>query len=1145
MADCQGVASARDSPGAIGVTPERWAKIKELLWEVMERPPEQRAEIITRLSAGDPELEKEIQSLMRSIEDAGSLLEPPERDDTQPAAETGNAQPILVPEQLLAGRYRIIRLVARGGMAEVYEADDLELHQRVALKTVHPWVADDKVAIERFKREIALARKISHPNVCRIFDLGIESLTSDARPPIRITFLTMEFLRGETLSAKLARDGPMKPALALPIIEQLCEALSAAHSEGIVHRDFKSPNIMLVPNEDEPGKVRAIVTDFGVARADEGLAGEADTLTVPGTFIGTPAYVAPEQIGGGKTTSAADIYSLGVVLFEMVTGKRPFSGQDAISVALNRLKKKPVRPRQMGADVDARWEDVILRCMEPDPADRFADVRDVARALRGEHVAPGGKRRRRRKQLVIGAAIAATLLAALAWRGPAIWRLLHHAPAATAQTRPSVAVLQIKNSTGRPEGEWLSTAVAEMLRSELAAGEKIRVIPGEDVANMTIELSLKDVDRLTIETLSRVRENIRADYLVVGSYSQPAEGASGVFRLSLHLVNAANGRSLTTLSETGSLNDLSGVASRSVIRLRRELGVGALTAADDRTARATLPSNVEAARAYSEGLAELRSFDALTAQKSLERAVELEPSFPLSHARLAQAWTALGYDKKAAAEAKLAFDSSAGLPREDRLLVEARYREIGKQWEEAIRIYSALFTFFPDDIEYGIALCTSLKAAGRHPDALAALGRLRTTGRTEPRVDLVEANIAQSLGDFKREREAAVRAATTGARQGSRLTVANARLLEAWASFNLGDADRALAAADEARVNLLATGNRMGVARSLGTIAGVKWQRGDLAGAREATEEQLHVCREIGCEWGVAAALNNLGDLYYTTGDSATAERLLTESLTAYEEIELRGELPGILNSLGSIILDRGDPAAALKRFEQGLAISRDTKDKDSEALALVGIAGVQYVRAELQSARGTAGQSLRIYQQMGKKDGEANARVILAEIALEQKQLADAESHSRAALQEFESEGAPNEEARAATVLASSLLQQTKGAEARVYAEKAIGLAKNGGDANALLFARLTAARISAAAEDFSAALKTIEQSLSDAPKDGLVPAVLEARLELGEIRLRAGDASSGRGELVKLRQDALTKGFVLLAEKAAKLLSAGPSSH
>lgn len=1141
------MASARDSPGAIGVTPDRWAKIKELVWEVVERPAEQRAEAIARLSAGDPELEKEIRSLIHSIEDPDSLFEPVEYCDQEDGPERGDAQPIFETGQLLAGRHRIIRLLARGGMAEVYEAEDLELHQSVALKTVHPWIADDKVAIERFKREISLARKISHPNVCRIFDLGYESLKSDAKAARRITFLTMEFLRGETLSAKLARDGPMNPVLALPIIEQLCEALAAAHLEGIVHRDFKSANIMLVPDEDGAGKVRAIVTDFGVAREDAGPTGDADTLTVPGTFIGTPAYVAPEQVGGGKATSAADIYSLGVVLYEMVTGKRPFSGHDAISVALNRLKERPLSPRQMGAQIDPAWEAVILRCLETDPADRFADVRDVARALRGEPVAPGGKQRQRRKRISLGA-ITATLLVGALWSGIAWWRGKHPVATEAAQVRPSVAVLRFLNSSGRPDAEWLATALPEMLGSELAAGEKIRVIPGEDVARMAIELSLRDADRHAAEALGQIRENIGAEYVIEGSYAQPAEGPPGVFRLDLHLVNAANGRLVRSHSETGPIHDLFGVTSRSGILLRRELGVGTLTAADDQAVRSTLPSNEEAARAYAEGLAELRNFDALAARKSLERAVELEPSFSLSHATLAQAWKALGYDKKAASEAKLAFDSSGGLPREERLLVEGRYRDIGKQWDDAIRIYSALFTFFPDDIGYGIDLSTSLKSAGRRSEALATLDTLRKTspdGRTDPRIDLAEADIAQSLGDFKREREAALRAAATGADQGSRLTVARARYLEGWASFNLGDADRALAAGEEARATFLATGNRISVARALGIIAGVRWQKGDLPGARKATEEQLGLCRETGSQWGVAAALNNLGDLYYTSGDGTTAERLLTESLAVYEEIELRGELPGILNTLGVIILDRGDPVAALKRFEEGLSISRDIKDKDSEAMALANIAQVQCLRAELRAAHRTAGEALSIYQQIGKKRDEANARVILAQVALEQHQFADAESESRVALQEFESEGAPNEQALSAIVLASSLLQQTKIAEARKYAEKALALAEKSTAAQTLLQARLCSARISAATGDLSAALKSIEQSLSGAPRNGWVPSVLEARLALGEIRLRAGDVSEGRNEIAQVGQEARAKGFVLLAEKAAKSLGAGPFSR
>src|SRR6185295_15450304 len=205
----------------------------------------------------------------------------------------------------VAGRYRILRFVARGGMGEVYEAEDVELRGRVALKTIRPEIALDRQAIDRFKREIHLARQVTHPNVCRIFDLGYHRApAAGGGPEVEITFLTMEFLPGETLDKRL-RGGRMTPAQALPLVRQMATALGAAHAMGIVHRDFKSGNVALVPGREGEG-VRVVVTDFGLARGS--AAGDTfASATATGHVVGTPAYMAPEQVEGKPVTAAADV----------------------------------------------------------------------------------------------------------------------------------------------------------------------------------------------------------------------------------------------------------------------------------------------------------------------------------------------------------------------------------------------------------------------------------------------------------------------------------------------------------------------------------------------------------------------------------------------------------------------------------------------------------------------------------------------------------------------------------------------------------------------------------------------------------------------------------------------------------------------
>src|SRR5437867_3775328 len=266
-----------------------------------------------------------------------------------------------LPGTLLAGRYRIFGLVGKGGMGEVYRADDLKLGQTVALKFLPADVEKDGDRLERFLGEVRIARQISHPNVCRVYDVG----EVDGHH-----FLTMEFVDGEDLASLLRRIGRLPRDKALQIARQLCAGLAAAHEQGVLHRDLKPGNVMI------DGRGRARITDFGLAR----LAGEIHGADV---LAGTPAYMAPEQIGGKAVTVRSDIYSLGLVLCELCTGQPAFKGATAAELAREKSETAPTSPGLIVDGFDPAIERVILRCLERDPANRPASALQVAAALPG------------------------------------------------------------------------------------------------------------------------------------------------------------------------------------------------------------------------------------------------------------------------------------------------------------------------------------------------------------------------------------------------------------------------------------------------------------------------------------------------------------------------------------------------------------------------------------------------------------------------------------------------------------------------------------------------------------------------------------------------------------------------------------------
>ena len=346
------------------MTSNRWQQITEMFDSALEVPNAGRSSFLNKACPDDADLRSEVNRLLQAHDNAGDFL-------NQPIISTGS----LSEGELVANRYRILKLIGRGGMGEVYRATDQLLNEDIALKTLRADIARDESYLRRFRTEIQLARKVTHQNVCRVFEVGVHEFTGTARPPLR--FFTMELLSGETLYARIQRLGRLSREQAFPIAVQMAEGLAAAHEAGIVHADFKTGNIILVP---VPGGERAVITDFGLARIDPTSMAfdETRSATVIGHVAGTLAYMSPEQMIGGSVTAASDIYSFGIVLFEMATGKMPFDGQHVINSAVQRVSGEGASARSLVPNLDSRWDSAITRCLQREPSRRFASTADIA-----------------------------------------------------------------------------------------------------------------------------------------------------------------------------------------------------------------------------------------------------------------------------------------------------------------------------------------------------------------------------------------------------------------------------------------------------------------------------------------------------------------------------------------------------------------------------------------------------------------------------------------------------------------------------------------------------------------------------------------------------------------------------------------------
>ncbi len=395
----------------------------------------------------------------------------PARPTDPGAAASASPMAAFDPERPLAGRYRVVRFVAEGGMGEVHEAWDLELQEPVAVKVLRPRLAADRAALERLRREVQLARRVSHPGIARLHDLAEHAPLAPGRPPV--AFVVMELLPGENLAQRVRRDGRLDVSTALALARQMAAALDAAHATGVVHRDFKSANVMLCPGP--PGAPpRAVITDFGLAVA----AAEAGDERRTASLVGTPEYMAPEQVEGSLATARSDVYAFGVVLFEMVTGRLPFEGPTALAAALRRLHQPAPSPRTIDPRLDPSLERVILRCLERDPARRYPSAGTAVADLDVPRRAPEW-----RAVAVVGALALAVAAGIVALRSP------RPGPAAVA---PPAGPAPGATAPGRALGEGLARLrELDLAAAATALGRAVREQPQQALAHAALADALR------------------------------------------------------------------------------------------------------------------------------------------------------------------------------------------------------------------------------------------------------------------------------------------------------------------------------------------------------------------------------------------------------------------------------------------------------------------------------------------------------------------------------------------------------------------------------------------------------------------------------------------------------------------------------
>ncbi len=517
------------------------------------------------------------------------------------------------------------------------------------------------------------------------------------------------------------------------------------------------------------------------------------------------------------------------------------------------------------------------------------------------------------------------------------------------EARPSLAVLGFRNLSRAPASEWIGPALAEMLTTELAAGGRMRVASGENVAR-----ARQSPENLDPDSLQRLHGILGSELLVVGSYLPLGSLEGARIRLDLRVLRLPGGDTVASLAEVGTVPELFELVARTGAELRHALGLAELSPEQARAARALQPGNPEAVRLYTAGLARLRAFDSPRAVKLLSQAVAADPGSAAIRSALAQAWSTLGYDARAKAEAAHAVELSGSLSKPERLAIQARLHQVAWQWGKASEIYRSLWTFFPDDLEHGLQLARSLAEGGRGAEALATVAELRKLpppAGEDPRIDLIEALTAMRQSDPATMLAAARRAAEKGRASGEGPIVAQALEFQGLALLFQGDPAGAIRLLQQARKHFEEAGDSLELAATM-TFIGLGLQKqGDLAGAEKIYLEALARLEALGNVSSLASVFGNLGILYQSQGDLKRGLSYLERSRAQFAEIEDPLLKSRVLRESAGILFAQGDLAGARSRLQEVLAVSRKVGSRNDEARAFVNLAAILVWKGEVREA--------------------------------------------------------------------------------------------------------------------------------------------------------------------------------------------------
>jgi serine/threonine protein kinase/tetratricopeptide (TPR) repeat protein len=816
---------------------------------------------------------------------------------------------------VLGGRYEILQLLGEGGMGAVYKASDRELDRFVALKVIRPELGSNPAILARFKQELLLAHQVTHRNVIRIYDLG----EADG-----LRFITMEYIEGKDLRSIIREKKKFAPEEAVDVIQQVCQALDAAHSVGVIHRDLKPQNIM------QDGSGRILVMDFGLARTLEG-----DGMTQTGAIVGTMEYMSPEQALAKDLDQRSDIFALGLILYEMLTGKGPFVAESALASLIKRTQERAIPVSDVDDQIPGALSGIVSKCLEREVDQRYQsaaliladlntwkDQRAAGTINFDATVKPWGR-------TIPWPLITGVLTAlALAISGYMLRdRLFRPSPAtgqsASAVPAVSLAILPFRNASGDPALDWLGPSVADMLSTDVGQSARLRTVSPASLHQVFTDLRISSATVLDQATIQRVANFTNADRVVWGQYARFGDQ----IRIDVTLQDIKNDRTFPLKVDAPSEQGIPGAIDRLAESIRQKLALPE-NVLKELKASSFQPSSksMAALRDYNQGVGLQRDGQNLEAQKEFEAATKEDPSFALAFSRLAQTYSSLGYDSEAERSAKKAVDLSQDLPEAEKYLISAIRSQATKNYPEAIKAYETLAKASPGNSDVQSTLAGLYQESGDLVKARDYYQRLLASNPKDVAATLNLGRIQIKSGDPQGSFDPLNRAYSLAIQMDNQEQKATSLHLMAVAYRMLGKPQEVLRNEQEAIPIWRHVGQKRGLAFSLNELAKTQATLGDNKDALSNFQEALQIRREIGDKHGTGDTLLDLGNFQDDRGDHDQALKMYKEALQLQRDLGNESMQAICLNNIGSVYSNKGQYEDALTYFQQALQLREKSK---------------------------------------------------------------------------------------------------------------------------------------------------------------------------------------------------------------------------